>query len=108
MKAYWGEKRVYPVFIILNLGQNYLLKKKCYILEVFSNSSQWFICPRRKYGVYLGFDIVEDFGNNLNKWNSEGGLASVVSFQLPCHLCFLLSGLTCKNLLIAYLGLALC
>lgn len=84
------KKKVYPVFIIPGLGQNYLLKKKNYILEVFSNSSQWFICPRRKYGVYLGFDTVEGFGNSLNKWNSEGGLASgLFSASMPSVLSFI-------------------
>lgn len=50
-----------------------------YILAVYSNSSQWFICPRRKYDVDLGFNIVRDFGNNLNTWNLHRGVALVLS-----------------------------
>lgn len=35
-----------------SLGKNYLLKKKVHSTSVIY-SSQWFICPRRKYDVDL-------------------------------------------------------
>lgn len=84
------KKKGISCFYHTRLRTKLPFKEKNYILEVFSNSSQWFICPRRKYGVYLGFDTVEDFGNNLNKWNSEGGLASgVFSASVPSVLSFI-------------------